>query len=476
MSSPPSAQPRVIVVGGGLAGLSAALDCAEQGVALTLLEGRPRLGGATWSFERQGRSFDNGQHVHLRCCEAYRGLLDKLGTAHLAPFAGPLAIPVLRPGSGAAPPRTAWIRRDGLPAPLHLARSLLSYSHLSWADRLRLLPAALGLRFADESDPKLDEQTFAEWLRRRGQSEASIARLWDLITLPTTNLRADEVSFTLAAKVFHTGLLTVTEAADIAWAQVPLAELHVEPARRLLESLGGEVHSRSRVTELVLDEPASGPRQVRGVRLEDGLLLEAEAVVLAVQHEEAAKLLPESAGVNTAALGGLGSAPIVNVHFVFDRPVMAHKVAAAIDSEAQFIFDRTPAAHLSPEEARTHQVIAVSLSGAEAQIGERPQVLIERQLAALRQLFPAARAAEPVDAVVTREHQATFRGRPGTARLRPPARTALSNLALAGAWTDTGWPATMEGAVRSGHAASEVVLSALGRWSGPVPARQEVTA
>lgn len=471
--SRPASPPKVVVVGGGLAGLSAAVSCAEAGAQVTLLEGRPRLGGATWSFERNGRSFDNGQHVHLRCCEAYRGFLDQLGTGHLAPFAGPLAIPVLRPAQGEGQPATAWIRRDSLPAPLHLARSLLTYRHLSLPDRLRLARAALGLRLARLGEPALDSETFASFLRTKGQSEAAIERLWELIVLPTTNLRADEVSLTLAAKVFQTGLLTVADAADIAWSTVPLAELHVEPARRLLDTLGAEVRQKSRVSELIVSSSPTAPA-VCGVRVED-TVLDCDGVVLAVPHEEAAALLPREAGLDTTKLAGLGKVPIVNVHFVFENKVMGYPLAAAVDSPAQFIFDRTPAAHLGEDEQKTHQVIAVSLSGAEEEIGKRPQELIESQLGAIRRLFPAARHLEPVDAVVTREHDATFRGRPGTSSLRPAARTGLANLGLAGAWTDTGWPATMEGAVRSGRAAAEVVLAQLERRQ-PRHQRQEVSA
>ncbi len=454
--------PRVVVVGGGLAGLSAAVACADGGAAVTLLEGRPRLGGATWSFNRKGLAFDNGQHVHLRCCEAYRGFLLRLGTSHLAPFDGPLAIPVLRPASsGGGAPATAWIRRADLPAPLHLGRSLLSYRHLSPLDRLRLPPAAFGLRNARLDDPRLDTLTFGEWLRSHGQSDRAIERLWDLITLPTTNLRAREVSLSLAAKVFRTGLLTDTSAADIAWSAVPLAELHVEPARRLLESLGAEIRLKARVTELVL----AGRGAVRGVATEDGIL-EAEAVVLAVPHEAAAQLLPPPAVTagRAADLRLLGTSPIVNVHIVFDRKVMEHRIAAAVDSPVQFVFDRTRAAGMDPADG---QVVAISLSGADVEIGQRPEVLIDRQLEAFRTLFPLARRAEVVDAVVTREHDATFRGVPGTRSLRLGARTAIPNLALAGAWTDTGWPATMEGAVRSGRAAADVALASLGHTRTP---------
>lgn len=461
---------RVVVVGGGLAGLSAAVACADNGAAVTVLEGRPRLGGATWSFERRGLWFDNGQHVHLRCCEAYRSFLDRLGTADLAPFSGPLSIPVVRPG--AEGPATAWIRRDSLPAPAHLGRALATYGHLSLRQRLSLLPAAVALRAARLGDPRLDAESFGEWLSRHGQDEETVDRLWNLICLPTTNLPAAEVSLALAAKVFKTGLLTKTAAADIAWSAVPLAELHVEPARRVLEAAGAEVRLKSKVTEIVLGGRDGAPL-VRGVATDDGIV-EADAVVLAVPHDAAAGLLPKAVFRERDSLRLLGTAPIVNVHLVFDRKVMAYPLAAAVDSPAQFVFDRTKAA--GPAARPGSQVLAVSLSGADAEIGERPETLIDSQLAALGALFPEVRRAELLDAVVTREHDATFRGVPGTSSLRMGARTPVANLALAGAWTDTGWPATMEGAVRSGRAAAAVALAASSRPELTLSERQEVVA
>ncbi|MGH9297280.1 MAG: hydroxysqualene dehydroxylase, partial [Acidimicrobiales bacterium] len=276
------------------------------------------------------------------------------------------------------------------------------------------------------------------------------------------------------AKVFQTGLLTTTDAADIGWSEVPLAELHVEPARALLERLGAEIREGAKVTEIVTGGAgAPHPRLVRGVRV-DGEILEAEAVVLAVPHDGAASLVPLGAVEDRAAFAGLGSSPIVNVHVVFDRKVMAYKMAAGTGSPVQFVFDRTAASGLDREGGG--QALAVSLSGAEAEIGERPEVLTNRYVAALGELFPAARGATVLDAVVTREHDATFRGVPHTRALRPGAVTAISNLALAGAWTDTGWPATMEGAVRSGKAAAEVVLGSLSRSLAEQARREEVVA
>jgi squalene-associated FAD-dependent desaturase len=458
------AQPRVVVVGGGLAGLSAAIGCLDGGARVTLLEARPRLGGATWSFERRGLEFDNGQHVHLRCCTEYRSFLERLGTAELAPLQGSLALPVLRAAADAEhqPPRIGWIRRShlSLPAPLHLAGSLLAYCHLSVAERLRLFPPALKLRRADLADRSLDDESFGAFLARHGQSPEAIEALWDLIALPTTNLRSGEVSLLLAAKVFQTGLLTRADAADIGWSQVPLARLHVDPAAALIERLGGEIRTRARVTGF---ETAEKPARVASVRLEDGGKLEADAVVLAVPHDAAAALLPAGAHHDPASLRALGTSPIVNVHMVFDRRVTAFPVAAGLGSLVQFVFDRTRAAGVPA--GSPNQVLAVSVSGADAEIGERPEKLIEAAITGLRRLFPSARGAEVLDAVVTREHDATFRGVPGTRALRFGPRTGLENLHVAGAWTDTGWPATMEGAVRSGRAAASSALSCVGRVS-----------
>ena len=460
-------RPHVIIVGGGLAGLSAALFCADGGAQVTLLEARPRLGGATWSFARKGLDFDNGQHVYLRCCSAYRRFLERLGTAELAPLQEPLALPVLAPGP--AGPTTAWIRRSALPAPLHLLPALLSYGHLGWRDRLGLGRAMRALMALTPGDPALDEETFGAFLRRHGQSGATIELLFDLITLPTLNVHAEEAALGLAAKVFRTGLLDEPEAADIGWARVPLARLHAEPAARLLEEAGARVRRSARVDALEVS-PEGGNKPA--VRVE-GERLEADAVVLAVPHTAAAELLPTGGALDPTRLEGLGVSPIIDVHVVYDRRVLEHEIAAAVHSPAQFLFDRTAAAGLDPGDG---QVLAISVSGADAEHGERPEALIDRYLDALHALLPAARDAKVIDAVVTREHSATFRAVPGTAALRPGPRTGFANLFLAGAWTDTGWPATMEGAVRSGVLAASCALSSAGMPARSDELSQEVLA
>src|SRR5262245_30691794 len=191
---------RVVVVGGGLAGIAAALECADAGATVTLLEARPRLGGATFSIERDGLWLDNGQHVFLRCCTAYRRFVERIGAEDEVVLQPHLEIPVLTPGG-----RTAWLRRNSLPPPLHLAGSLLRFGPLSLRDRVRLGPAVLALRRLRLDDPALDGQTFGAWLTAHGQSERALDGLWDLITLPTANLHARDASLAIATKVFQTG-------------------------------------------------------------------------------------------------------------------------------------------------------------------------------------------------------------------------------------------------------------------------------
>jgi squalene-associated FAD-dependent desaturase len=371
--------------------------------------------------------------VLLRCCTAYLGFLARLGVEHLVPIQPRLRIPVLRENG---PP--AFLRRAPLPAPLHLVPTLLRYSLLRPPDRVNALRAAAALRKLDPADERLDAQTFGDWLRAHKQSDAAVAELWNLITLPTLNLPASEGSLALATKVFNTGLLDAADACDLGIPAVTLQRLHGDPATTALEGAGVRV---------ALGAPVRG---VEGTRvLFGGDADDTDAVIVAVPHESVARLVPAGA-VDPDALAGLGTSPIVNLHVHFDQRVLDERFAAAeAASPLQWLFDRTEAS-----EVENGQLVSVSLSGAQADIAEPLATLRERYLPALERLLPAARQAEVLDFTATREPRATFRAAPGTARLRPGPRTTVPGLYLAGAWTNTGWPATMESAVRSGVAAA----------------------
>jgi hydroxysqualene dehydroxylase len=455
-------RPRICVVGGGLAGMAAALACADAGAEVTLVERRRRLGGATWSFRHHDLWFDNGQHVFLRCCTAYRAFLERLGVTERVRLQPRLDVPVVGPGG-----RMSRLRRSRLlPAPAHLGPALLTYRHLGIRDRLRLGPAALALRRVDADAAATDRQTFGEWLTRHGQSPAAQQALWDLICRPTVNLPASEASLALAAMVFQTGLLNDAGAADIGWASVPLGELHGDAGLRALEGAGVEVLAGAPVS--AVDRPEAG-RPGFSVRVA-GSQRTADAVVVAVPHTAVADLVPDLAGL-AAAGERLGVSPIVNVHVVYDRRVTDLELAAGVGTDVQFVFDRTAAAGLG-----RGQYLAVSLSAADRYMNRPAEEVKAAVVAGLAVLFPRAGDARIVDALVSREPAATFRGMAGSRSARPQGTTGTPGLVLAGAWTATGWPATMEGAVRSGNAAACHALLAAGhtRHLPAEPADEEV--
>jgi squalene-associated FAD-dependent desaturase len=441
----------VVVVGGGVAGIAAALDCAAAGAEVTLVEVRRRLGGAAYSFEREGLQMDNGQHVFLRCCLAYRALLRRLGSEALVRVQPRLEIPVLAPGR-----QPATLRRGPLPAPLHLAGALARYPHLSLARRLAAARAALALGRLDPDDQRLDAVAFGEWLERHGQDASAIAALWDLIALPTLNVPAADASLALAAFVFRTGLLSAADAGDIGFHEGTLAQIIAEPAAAALQEAGVEVRLGWRAERL---GRSAGGLELHGrAGGEEPAALQVQAAIVALPHARAAALIEQLAPAPAAQMSRLASSPIVNLHLVYDRPVCELPFAAGVGSPVQYLFDRSAAAGAPPG----CQYIAVSLSGAAREMAESVPQLRERYVAAVEQLLPRARRARLESFLVTREHAATFAPAPGSRALRPAAATAIPGLVLAGAHTATGWPATLEGAVQSGHRAAALALGAVG--------------
>ena len=449
---------RVVVVGGGLAGLTCALDLAEAGVATTLIEKRPFVGGKTFSFidPASGVELDNGQHIYLRSCTAYIALLDRLGLSGEMRMQSRLRLPVLDPATGtvstiASAP--AW-----LPPPLNLGWSILRFAHLGLRDKLMLGRAVLALlRLSESARRDLDGETFDHWLRAQGQSQAVIDRFWDLIVLPTCNDASDAVSAAQAAYVFKIGLLEDAHGADIGVARVGLSRV-ADAALSRFRDAGGE---------------ALLGRGVRGLVEQDGRVggvalgcetIPAQAVVLALPPNRSLSLLPpawrERDGL--ASLAAFQYSPIVNVHLHCDRPILNDEFVAVLDPDVQYVFNRSRVRHGARNtEPDGSQWLDVSLSAAHAQASQPQVAIAEAAIAGLRRAFPAARDAEVRHWRVVKELEATFRPAPGLAAQRPGPRTGVDNLFLAGAWTDTQWPATMESAVRSGHLAAASCRRAL---------------
>lgn len=415
---------KAVVIGGGLAGLAAGLELADGGHEVTLLEARPTLGGAVQTLpERDGDPVpppDNGQHVALGCCTAYVAFLERIGQAG-AVRRRRLALPV--------------IGEDGRVAVLGEGPvALLRYGHVSLRDRLAVARVA---RKVGRLDPAAhDSETFAGLLRRLGQSDSAIDRFWDVFMRPALNLPSEEASATLGIFTVRTALLAGPGASDLLLPAAPLGEMHGKAAGRALEAGGARVELRARVE--ALEEGAAvlaGGERVAG----DGF-------VVAVPPVESAELLGEPPPA-------LENSPIVSVHLLFDRRIMEPPLAALLGSPAHWVFDRGRITGREPERGQYLTVVASGAPDLEAMRGRELVELIAGELVA------RLGAAELLWSRVSREPAATFAGRPGTAATRPGVVTGRPRVARAGAWTATGWPATMEGAIRSGQEAAHHLMA-----------------
>jgi squalene-associated FAD-dependent desaturase len=286
----------------------------------------------------------------------------------------------------------------------------------------------------------MDEVTFADWLRSRGQTDAAIARFWDLIVLPTCNDRSDRVSAALAAFVFREGLFRTRTGSAIGWSRVGLTRLVDPAARRFVERRGGRVITGTAVTRV--DEGA--------VTLGNGEVLRADRVILALTPGRTRDVAPDALPTDP----GLGTSPIVNVHLWYDRPVLREPFVAIVDSPAQWVFNRTTMGH----DASPGHHLAISISGAHTEIALSRDELARRMQDEIAHLFPEARAARVERVAVVKEPEATFGQGPGQAGRRPGATTPVPGVYLAGTWTATGWPATMESAARSGITAVRLAV------------------
>ncbi len=438
---------RVGIIGAGLAGLSAGVELADRGHDVELLERRPWAGGATYSFrdDETGDEVDNGQHVFMECTTAYIAFLERIGTLELTRRQHRLHVPVFDEDG-----RRSDLRAANLPLGLHLAPTLLRYRHLTWRQKAQIARAFLALRLLrPAARAGLDDLTFEEWLRERGQSPATIREFWDFLVIPTLNCRADQASARQALFVIEEGFQRNPTAAAIGIAAVGLSKLHVEPAVRAIEARGGRMTTRAPVERIDVEDG-----RVSSVQLRGGERRSFDAYVSALSPWRLLPLLPRDVRGAGAfrALASFEPASILNVHLWFDRPVADFAFAAFVRSELQWVFNHSRAG--GEDEVRgQHLVVSISAPGELFALGK--EELRARLLPQLHRALPASNDAVLEHYAVVKEPEATFVPAPGLQR--PGPRTMLANLYLAGAYTDTGWPATMESAVRSGLAAAEAV-------------------
>ena len=444
----------VLLIGGGLAGLAAACALAEEGFATTLFERRPVLGGRASSFtfsqafrgETPTRDtdglVDNSQHILMRCCTNLLAFYARVGVADRVRFRPDLAF-LDRAG------RVSRLAASPLPAPLHLLPSFARLKFLGVRDKIAVARAFVAM--LRERDTPADE-TFAQWMGRHGQTPHAIEGFWRPVVVSALNEEAERVAATAALTVFRDGFLRHRDAYVMGIPALPLGEMHGPPALAYLQARGGRVVAGTPVREILV-----GDGKARGVRLADDSIVTADWYICAVPFHALGRLLP-AGGAGRPAAPALECSPITAVHLWFDRPVTTLDSAALVDRDMHWMFNK--GAHFG-EEMGTHLSLVVSASRDLLRRSRRE--ILDLALADVCEAFPAAREAEVVRAIVTKDLHATFSQLPGSDALRPAQKTALPNLFLAGDWTRTGWPSTMEGAVRSGNLAAEALLSAAGR-------------
>lgn len=453
----PNSNPRVAVVGGGLAGLAAAVRCLRHHVTPVLFEKRPYLGGRAFSFadRETGVEVDNGQHVFVGACAEYRAFLDEIGAGADVTVQPRLQVPVIREGQTST---LGWSRFDRL----KLLPSLLGYSHLSAAAKWRVVRGILALRRVDLKRrwEDLDRITFRSWLVQHGQRDEEINRVWNLIILPGLNDPVDDASAAYGIMLFQVGLLRGRAEAVIGYSRVGLSQLAGSHASRYLATQGGVVHTSADVGQVRFDDDGAAV-----LTLGDGSESVFNAVVLAVPHFALRELLSnetlDKAGLRAATT--LETSPIVGVHLWYDRPVMSESFVAVLDSPLQFVFNVTAIHPGEPVDPPGGQHVVISLSGAREWVGLDRAALQARFVPEMARAFPEARGAQVVRFLSVKQVNATFRVAPGAEALRPEQTTSLPGLFVAGDWTRTGWPSTMESAVRSGNRAANAAAHYLAR-------------
>jgi len=437
---------RVVIVGGGLAGLAAAAALGDRGVPVTLLESRPRLGGRASSFQdaATGQWIDNCQHVSMGCCTNFRHFCERTGLREF--FRTEPVLHFLAPDG-----RVNRFAAGPWPAPLHLAGAFARLSYLSWNDKRKL---AQGLKQLARTTGPDTGQSFADWLQHAGQTRAAIERFWTVVLVSALSESLDRISVSHARKVFVDAFLANRDGWRVEIPTVSLEELYGGRLTKWLTDRGVEIRLLTAAESLDVDAD-----RVTGVRLKTGDVVTGADFIVAVPYHRVLPLLPEALREHPALAGlsRLESAPISSVHLWFDRAVMPWPHAVFVQGLSQWAFNRTMLAGRTPSPGEPWYVQVVI--SASREVTERDSDAVREQvLSELVAVWPAVRSARLVSSRLVTEHRAVFSVTPGVDALRPAQQSPLPNLQLAGDYTQTGWPGTMEGAVRSGYLAAENVL------------------
>jgi squalene-associated FAD-dependent desaturase len=439
---------RVAVVGAGVAGLAAGCALAQDGHSVEVFERRPYVGGRASSYLHPGvdEVIDNCQHIVLGCCTNILDLLARAGCQDAMVWSSRTVF--LEPGG-----RRTELQPSPLPAPFHTTPAFLKAKAFRLRDKLAIARGILN--FLRPSGPKDDQQSFASWLERTGQTERAIEHFWKPVLFSALNEDPDRISLRYAAMVFREVFLFSPQAGKMGVPRLPLSEMYGHVATAI-ERAGGTVHLRTSVEALCRDNG-----HAKWYLRADGERSEFDAVVLALSFEGLQKMLP---GLPDGPprerlhelLGGFEHSPLTGVHLWFDREITDLDHAVLLDTTMQWLYNTS---RLQPERQsmREGYLIELVVSASKTLVRMERQAIIDLALRELALFFPAMQHARLLKAAVVKEVRATYSILPGLEASRPNAYSGWPGLFLAGDWTATGWPATMEGAARSGYLAAEAV-------------------
>ena len=430
--------PKVAIFGGGLAGLASAVALGSADYEVSLYEARPFLGGRATSYplntgdEGSPTTIDNCQHVLLRCCNNLLDFYRRLGVADRIAFHREFYW--IEPGG-----RTSVMKRGLLPAPLHFTESFAKLRFLSLGDKLSVASGLLSVRYEYGTRKDLDRITMMDWLREKKQSHGAIERFWRQVLVSAVNEDLETMAAVHGLQVFYLGFLANATAYEMGIPRIPLGELYSEKC--WAEYPNVTISERATAQEVKIENG-----RVKAVKVGEKSVA-ADAFIFAVPFERLAGLLP-SVEINS---NHFRHSPITGIHLWFDRPITNLPHATLLDRTIQWMFNK--------DEGRYIQLV-VSASRGLVEMGRNE--VIELAVRELQDFFPSVKEAKLERAHVVKEVRATFSATPELEAIRPVNKTSVSNLFLTGDWTRSGWPSTMEGAVRSGYLAAEAVTEALG--------------
>ena len=441
-------KPTVAVIGGGLAGISAGSALADAGYHVELFERRPYLGGRASSYELPGTGevVDNCQHVLLGCCTNLIDFYRRLGVENQIRWYDEVTF--LLPDGRASALKPSW-----LPAPMHTGLSFMASPVLDLKDKLAISRALLALMPALPAD---NGENFQAWLLRHGQTKQSIDRFWAPVLISALNDELDQVSVHYAALVFRDSFLKSADAGRMGLPAVPLSQLYGQAAS-YIEARGGRVHLRASVDSMQADD--------KGVRVGvSGDEVCADYAILATPFNVVNKLLPDTPEMQPLRqqAGHFGSSPITGIHLWFDREVTPLEHAVLLERTIQWMFQKSKILNTRRESGEAVSYLELVVSSSKTLVDKSRNEIIDLAMRELAEFFPAVREAKLTKATVIKEVHATFSPTPGSDAYRPSHTSPWPRLFLAGDWTATGWPSTMEGAVRSGYGAAEALAAARG--------------